>query len=329
MPALQELVAPETAGDPVSGQKWTRSSLRRLSACLTDAGHPVSPPTVGRLLADLDYALHVNAKKLEARSDHAERDEQFAYIAAQRQVFQAAGWPILSVDTKKKELIGNFKNAGRAWSREAEAVNLHDFPQDALGRAVPYGIYELTHNHGAVYVGMSADTPQFAVDVLSRWWTTIGRATFPQADQLLLLADGGGSNGCRSRLWKQQLQAQLSDHLGLTVTVCHYPPGCSKWNPIEHRLFSHISLNWAGKPLRTWAALLAYIRGTTTTSGLTVEAFLHEGVYLTGQRVSDEEMQALNLERHAVCPAWNYTLRPRRRDPLDRGTELPMQEVIL
>jgi DDE family transposase len=311
MAALRALVEPETAGDPMSDQKWVRSSLRSLSTRLGDAGHPVSPPTVARLLADLDYALHVNAKKLDARSDHAERDAQFRYIATQRQAFVDAHLPIISVDTKKKELIGNFKNAGAVWGQEAEAVNAHDFPQDADGRAVPYGIYDLTHNHGTVYVGSSGDTAQFSVDVLARWWEDHGRRRFPTADQVLILADAGGSNGCRPRLWKQQVQSHLSDRLGLTVTVCHYPTGCSKWNPIEHRLFSHISLNWAGKPLRTWELMLGYIRGTTTTTGLCVEAFRHDGVYVTGQKVSDTEMQALNLERHDVCPTWNYTIRPR------------------
>lgn len=308
---LQALVDAETAGDPMSEQKWVRSSLRTLSTRLGEAGHPISPPTVGRLLDDLGYALHVNAKKLEASAAHPQRNVQFDHIAAQRQLFQVAGLPIISVDTKKKELIGNFTNAGQAWRQEAEAVNTHDFPHDALGRAVPYGIYDVSHNRGWVYVGASADTPQFAVDVLARWWSTVGCVAFPQADQLLILADAGGSNGCRPRLWKQHLQVQLSDQRGLRVTVCHYPPGCSKWNPIEHRLFSHISLNWSGKPLRPWETLLASIRGTTTTSGLEVMALLHDGKDETGQSVSDAEMQTLNLERHSTCPNWSYTLRPR------------------
>lgn len=301
----------ETAGDPMSGQKWVRSSLRQLSLRLGQAQHPVSRTTVGRLLDKLGYALHVNAKKVEANSNHADRNEQFEYIAAQRQAFESAGLPIISVDTKKKELIGNFKNGGRAWSTEAEAVNVHDFPQDALGRAVPYGIYDLIHNRGTVYVGSSGDTPQFAVDAIARWWEGEGSHTFPGASQLLILADGGGSNGWQPRLWKQQVQAQLCDGLGLTVIVCHYPTGCSKWNPIEHRLFGPISLNWAGKPLRTWDTMLAYIQGTKTSTGLEVSAFLQDGEYKTGQKVSDAEMKALNLERHAVCPKWNYTLRPR------------------
>jgi hypothetical protein len=308
---LQELVEGETAGDPMSDQKWVRSSLRQLSLRLGQAQHPVSPPTVARLLDHMGYALHVNAKRVEANANRPDRGEQFEHIAAQRKAFQAAGLPVISVDTKKKELIGNFKNGGRAWSREAEAVGVHDFLQHALGRAVPYGIYDLTSNRGTVYVGSSGDTPHFAVDAIARWWDSQGRTTFPGARELLILADGGGSNGWLPRLWKQQLQVQLCDRQGLTVTVCHYPTGCSKWNPVEHRLFGPISINWAGKPLRSWEIMMAYIQGTRTSTGLEVSAFLQDGVYTTGQKVSDAEMKALNLERHAVCPNWNYTLRPR------------------
>jgi hypothetical protein len=323
-------VEPETAGDPMSEQKWVRSSLRTLSRRLTEAGHAVSHQTVGRLLKRLKYALHVNAKRVEARAQHPDRDDQFAYIAAQREAFQAAGLPIISVDTKKKELIGNFKNAGRAWGREADAVNVHDFRDDALGRAVPYGIYDVTAHQGAVYVGVSGDTPAFAVAAMTRWWEGRGRADYPRADHLLVLADGGGSNGHRPRLWKQQVQAHLCDRLGLTVTVCHYPTGCSKWNPIEHRLFGPISLNWAGKPLRTWESLLGYLRDTTTTTGLRVEAALLAGDYPTGLTVADAEMAALALERHPVCPTWNYTLRPRPAIPDDPvAVESACREVIL
>ncbi len=304
------MVEPETAGDPASEQKWIRSSLRQLSRRLTQAGHPASAPTVSRLLKKRDYSLKVNVKK-EAGEDHPDRDDQFEYIQTQKQAFQDAGLPLISVDTKKKELIGNFRNAGQSWCQEAEVVNVHDFPQDAVGRAVPYGIYELNSNRGSVYVGASADTPQFAVDVITSWWQDEGETSYPHAEQLLILADGGGSNSYRSRVWKRQLQDQLSDRFGLKVTVCHYPTGCSRWNPIEYRLFSHISLNWVGKPLRTFDAMLAYIRGTKTTTGLTVKASLVEGVYEKGQQVSDAEMKTLNLERHETCPNWNYTLRPR------------------
>jgi Rhodopirellula transposase DDE domain len=326
---LQELVAPETAGDPLSEQKWVRSSLRTLSARLCDAGHAVSAPTVGRLLKGLGYALHVNAKQLEARSQHPDRHAQFDYLAQQRQAFTAAGRPIISVDTKKKELIGPFKNAGQAWSRAPAAVNVHDFLSEAAGRAVPYGIYDLTHNRGTVYVGTSGDTAQFAVDAIAQWWQTQGQAAFAPGDHLLILADGGGSNGCRARRWKQQIQEHLCDGLGLTVTVCHYPPGCSKWNPIEHRLFGPISVNWAGKPLRTVDHLLAYVRGTTTATGLTVQAGALDGDYPTGQRVSDAEMEALQVSKHAVCPAWNYTIAPRRGGATSGALMPPKEEVIV
>jgi hypothetical protein len=315
------MVAPETAGDPTSDQKWIRSSLRSLSQRLGDAGHPASPPTVGRLLKELGYSLKVNVKK--KGEDHPDRNKQFEHIEAQVQAFRVAEWPIISVDTKKKELIGDFKNDGRAWCQEPEYVNAHDFRSDAIGRAVPYGIYDVIHNRGYVYVGDSADTPQFAVDAVVACWQNEVSKAFPQGSPLLILADAGGSDGYRPRVWKQQLQEQLSDQFGIAVTVCHYPTGCSKWNPIEHRLFSHISINWAGKPLRTFDIMLACIRGTETTTGLTVKASLQEGVYEKGQRVSDAEMKKLNLERHEACPKWNYTIQPRSDVTPDIGAEPP------
>lgn len=301
----------------MSEQKWVRSSLRHLSAALAPA-HVVSHPTVGRLLAQLGYSLKANVKRL-AGATHPDREQQFGYIESQVQAFRQAGLPIISVDTKKKELIGNFKNAGRRWCQTAEAVNEHDFKQDALGKAVPYGLYDLLHNRGYVYVGRSADTPEFAVEAIATWWQTEGRPRFPTADKVLILCDAGGSNGYRPRLWKQQLQAQVADRLGLEVTVCHYPTGASKWNPIEHRLFGPISINWAGVPLRTFDRLLACLRGTTTAAGLTVTAVPIDKVYETGLKVSDKIMKSLNLERHAVCPNWNYTLRPRAAPSLATG----------
>jgi hypothetical protein len=307
---LKELVTPETAGDPMGQQQWCRSSLRYLSRQLTKDGHTVSPPTVGRLLRQLDYSLKVNVKQKEGPA-HPDRDQQFQQIEKQVASFREAGRPIISVDTKKKELIGDFKNAGQSWCQEPERVNVHDFPSDALGRAVPYGIYDLRHNRGSVYVGDSADTPQFAVTAIAQWWQDEGQALFPGQQDLLILADAGGSNSCRARDWKRQLQTQLCDRWGLTVTVCHYPTGCSKWNPIEHRLFNHISINWAGKPLRDWDVLLGCIKGTTTTTGLRVQAFRLAGEYPKGQRVSDDEMAQLNLERDSVCSNWNYTICPR------------------
>jgi len=290
-------------------RKWVRLSLSQLSRALGEVDHRVSPTTISRLLDQSDYALRANMKSKEPGSGHPERNTQFEYIAQKKQEFQEAGLPIISIDTKKKELIGNFKNAGCVWCKEAEQVNGHDFPSQSEGRAVPYGIYDLSRNCGSVCVGRSADTPEFAVDAIAQWWETDGVA-YPKADRLLILADSGGSNGARPRLWKKQLQKHLADRLGLTVTVCHYPRGCSKYNPIEHKLFSYISINWAGKPLRTFDTVLNFIRGTTTKTGLKVKAFFNEKIYEKGLKVTDAEMKALNLERDDICPQWNYTIRP-------------------
>lgn len=301
---------PETAGEPMSEQKWQRSSLRHLSTELSKQEHPVSHTTVGRLLEEKDYSLKANVKR-QAGKTHPDRESQFDYIEHQRQAFLAAGWPVVSVDTKKKELIGNFKNAGRVWCQAADVVNDHDFEPEALGKAVPYGLYLLNHNLGYVYVGHSADTPQFAVEAIATWWRTEGQSLFAGAPKLLILGDAGGSNGCRPHQWKLQLQEQLADQLGLEVTVCHYPTGASKWNPIEHRLFGPISINWAGIPLRTFETMLACIRGTATETGLRVKAFWVEQVYKKGLKVSKKVMQTLNLQPHEVCPRWNYTIKPR------------------
>jgi Rhodopirellula transposase DDE domain len=295
----------------MSERKWVRASLQRLSRELGQAGHAASAPTVGRLLRKLGFGLRADLKSEETGSNHPDRDTQFSYIAKRRAAFVAAGEPVISVDTKKKDLIGNFENAGQAWGAQAEQVNVHDFPSEAEGRALPYGIYDVAKNRGWVMVGQSADTPEFAVEAIASWWEEEGRESYPNAKRLLILADGGGSNGARSRVWKQQVQERLADRLGAEVTVCHYPRGCSKHNPIEHRLFSFISLNWAGKPLRSFEALLGFIRNTTTTAGLKVKAVLKEKVYTKGRRVSDAEMKTIELERHEDCPAWNYTIRPR------------------
>lgn len=299
----------------MSATKWTRSSLRHLSRHLKEAGHPVSPPTLRRVLKARQYALRGNRKSREAGADPPDRNAQFEYIEAQKTAFQAAGGPVLSVDTKKKELIGPFKNAGRTWKKEPDEVNVHDFPSDALGRAVPYGIYDLTHNSGSVFLGASADTPEFAVDALVAWWETEGKDRYDATAPWLILADGGGSNSCRARNWKKQLQEKLCDGLGVTVTVGHYPTGCSKWNPIEHRLFGPISINWAGEPLTSFEKMIALIQGTTTETGLKVRAERLEGTYEKGRTVSDAEMETLSLERHSICPNWNYTLRPRSSEP--------------
>lgn len=312
LPTLEALLAPETAGDPMGRRaKAKRRSLHHLSAALSAAGHPASRPTVARLLRQLGYSPKVNARRTEARSSPPERDAQFRHIVEQRAQFQASGEPIISVDSKKKELVGDFKNAGRTWRRTAEAVLVHDWPQDAIGQAIPYGIYDLTNNRGFVCIGDCFDTPRFAVEAIRDWWADHGSRHFPQAERLLILADAGGSNSCRSRVWEAQLQEQLCDARGLTITVCHYPPGCSKWNPIEHRLFSAISVNWAGVPLRTFETIVRYIAGTVTAAGLRVAALLKRGGNETGERVSDDEIRRLHLAPHTVCPAWNYTLSPR------------------
>jgi hypothetical protein len=294
----------------MSNAKWLRSSLRHLSEGLKDKGHAACPKTVGRLLKDMKYSLKANVKR-QAGAQQPDRNTQFEYIETQKELFLRNGWPIISIDAKKKELIGNFKNPGQRWCRKAERVNDHDFKLDALGRAVPYGIYVLNHNRGYVYVGKSADTAEFAVDVLASWWQDIGQFDFPDAPSILILCDSGGSNGYRLRLWKVQLQEQLADRLRLNVTVCHYPTGASKWNPIEHRLFGPISINWASQPLRTFEIMLACIRGTTTKTGLQVSAFPVEQIYAKGLKIAQEVMDSLYLERHAICPNWNYTIRPR------------------
>ena len=294
----------------MSGRKWVRRSLRQLSKAMRKRGYSIGRMTVGRLLKELDYSLKANRKE-QTGSSHPDRDRQFRYIERMKGLFMAMGHPVLSVDAKKKELIGNFKNPGQAWCRQAEIVNVHDFRHAAEGRAVPYGIYDLTHNEGYVVVGTSADTSEFAVDAICMWWEDEERPSFPDESKLLILSDAGGSDGCRFRLWKKQLQEQLADRLGIEVMVCHYPTGASKWNPIEHRLFSHISLNWAGKPLRSFETMLACIRGTTTEAGLRVRAWLLDRVYQRGIKVSNQEMKDLNLQRRAICPTSNYVIKPR------------------
>jgi hypothetical protein len=294
----------------MSDKKWVRSSLRHLSKALAKKGFPIGRMTVGRLLRKSGYSLKANRKE-QSGSSHPDRDRQFRYIERVKRLFIANGHPIISVDSKKKELIGNFKNAGRTWCQQAEEVNVHDFRQDAIGYAIPYGIYDLIHNEGYVYVGNSADTSEFAVNSICQWWEDEDRSTFPDESKLLILSDAGGSDGCHYRLWKKLLQERLADRFGIELMICHYPTGCSKWNPIEHRLFSHISINWAGHPLRSFAKMLGFIRSTTTDAGLRVKAFLIDQVYEKGIKVSNEELGNLNLQRRRVCPRWNYMIRPR------------------
>jgi hypothetical protein len=306
---LLDIVQPHTAGDPMGNGKWLNCRLIDIQERL-DENHKVSLPVISRLLKKHDYRLRANVKQL-AEKQHPDRNCQFEHIAEQRAKHQAAGQPVLSVDTKKKELVGNFKNPGRVWCQTPAPVNVHDFRNDAVGRAVPYGLYDQQHNRGTVYVGQSADTPAFAVDNIVRWCQTERLEYFPQATHLMIEADSGGSNSCRSRVWKRDIQEKVADQFGLTITVCHYPTGASKWNPIEHRLFSEISKTWAGCPLHSFDAILDYIRDTKTQTGLTVQAHLVTETYQRGVKVPDREMDALNIRFHDVCPQWNYTIHPR------------------
>ncbi len=300
----------------MASTKYCRRSLRHLSAALADLGHAACPATVANLLREQDYALHVNIKRFTGPA-HADRDLQFLYLGDWVDLFTLAGLPIISVDTKKKELIGNFANAGATWSLQGDEVNAHDFRQDALCRAAPYGIYDYLANRGHVVVGTSADTPAFAVDAIAAWWRGFGAKRYLEATDLLVLADAGGSNGCRPRLWKQRLQTHLADLFGLEVTVCHYPTGASKWNPVEHRLFGPISTNWAGTPLRSLEVMLRCLRGTKTEKGLRVTAEINRRSYQTGIKISTAQMHALRIEHHATCPQWNYTIFPRGAELLN------------
>jgi Rhodopirellula transposase DDE domain len=291
--------------------KWTRKTLRKIAAELGSLRIQVCANTVGRLLREMDYSLRVNRKALAASSS-PDRNEQMLHIAKLRKRFTRAAEPVVSLDTKKKELVGPFKNAGVAWSKSPVLVNDHDFRSTAVGMAIPYGLYDPTVNRGSVFVGVSHDTPEFAVDSLSRWWSTEGHRRYPAARKLLILADGGGSNGARCRLWKERIQSEICDRYGITVSVSHYPTGASKWNPIEHRLFSEISKNWASRPLDSYQTILNYIRSTTTVKGLAVTAWLVRKKYKTGIKVTDEQMRQLRVVRDSNLPRWNYTISPRK-----------------
>jgi DDE family transposase len=307
---LLDLVRDEVAGDPSTGVLWVRRSVTKLQRELARRGFHVGRRVVRRLLHRNKIHARSNVKHLTPR-EHAARDQQFRYIQAVRRRFDASGDPVISVDTKKKELIGRFKNAGRIYSASAPEVNTHDFPGDADAKVVPYGIYDPRANDGAVYLGLSGNTPDFAVAAIRSWWQQIGCGRYWGRHRILILADSGGSNGYRARRWKQQLQVRLADPFGLEITVCHYPTGASKWNPVEHRLFSQISQTWAGTPLTSVAVVLDAIRKTTTTTGLRVRAHLLRGIYKRGSKVTDREMASLHIEKHKTCPQWNYTIKPR------------------
>jgi hypothetical protein len=298
----------DTAGDPVTGLKWTRKTTAKIAGEMGRLGIAVDAKTVGRLLKQLGYSLRVNSKKLSSGSG-PDRDAQFEHIKALRERFSNRGAPILSVDTKKKENVGNFKNPGAAWSKEPVAVHDHDFRSLGKGIAVPYGIYDVDANLGSVFIGTSYDTPAFAVDSLEKWWRYSGQHRYKGAGELLILADCGGSNGARCRAWKAGLQ-RLADKTGLTIHVSHYPPGASKWNPIEHRLFSEISKNWAGCPLDSYLTIKNYISTTETKTGLRVKAYIEPKNYPKGAKVSKAEMRSLNLIPAATLPKWNYAIAP-------------------
>jgi hypothetical protein len=311
---LERLIDPVTRGDPESPLRWTCKSVRKLAEELQAMGHATSRRMVAELLHELDYSLQANRKTFEGKG-HPDRNAQFEHINAKVQAALTAGEPVISVDAKKKELVGDFKNAGREWQPEGqpEPVRVYDFIIPGLGRDTPYGIYDMAGNRGWVNVGTDHDTAAFAVASIRRWWDSMGKADYPRAERLLITADGGGSNGSRVRLWKVELQ-RLADETGLEVSVCHFPPGTSKWNKIEHRLFSFISQNWRGKPLVSHETIVNLIAATTTRTGLKVTCELDGGVYPSGVKVSKKEIEGINLRRDAFHGEWNYTIVPRTRN---------------
>jgi len=311
--ALEKLVDPVTRGDPESPLRWTCKSTESLASELTAKGHKVSDSTVGRLLKSAGYSLQSNRKTREGAS-HPDRNAQFEHINLTVRTFQDRGQPVISVDTKKKELVGDFKNGGREWqpTGKPEEVRVHDFLDKELGKAIPYGVYDIAKNKGWVSVGIDHDTARFATEAIRRWWSKMGSPRYRGARELLITADGGGSNGSRCRLWKVALQ-DLATDLGLRIQVCHFPPGTSKWNKIEHRMFSHITQNWRGRPLISHEVIINLIANTATQQGLIIQAELDTGVYPTGIKVSDEELALVNLFREDFHGDWNYTIAPRRR----------------
>lgn len=313
---LDALVEPTTSGDPDSRLRWTSKSVRHLAAELQAMGHDVSHRLVADLLHECGYSLQANRKTREG-PQHPDRDAQFRYINAQVRRFQRKHQPTISVDTKKKELVGDFKNPGRAWRPQGspEPVRVHDFLIPARGKAIPYGVYDLSRNEGWVSVGIDHDTASFAVRAISRWWKIMGRTAHPDATALLITADAGGSNGPRVRLWKWELQ-QFATRTGLSITVCHFPPGTSKWNKIEHRLFSHIAMNWRGTPLVSLVAIVSLIGSTKTEAGLRVRSELDRGTYPMGLVVTDQQMARIRLVPHSFHGDWNYTVRPNRQQRL-------------
>jgi hypothetical protein len=311
--ALELLVDPSTRGDPMSPLRWTCKSTTHLAKELTRQGHSTSPSTVGRLLRSAGYSLQSNRKTKEG-GDHPDRNAQFEHINATVRAFQDRGQPVISVDTKKKELVGEFKNGGREWQPggQPEEVLVHDFMDKELGKAIPYGVYDVTGNQGWVSVGIDHDTARFAAEAIRRWWKKMGARRYRGADRLLITADGGGSNGSRCRLWKVALQ-ELAVKLGITLHVCHFPPGTSKWNKIEHRMFCHITQNWRGRPLVSHEVIINLISNTATDQGLAIQAELDRGSYPTGIKVTDEQLAAVNMTPDIFHGEWNYSIQPGKR----------------
>ena len=310
---LKRLIDPATRGDPMSPLLWTCKSTRTLADALIEMGHDLSHQTVGRLLVDLGYSLQAN-RKTEEGKDHPDRNAQFEHINAQVRSFQRRGRPVVSVDTKKKEIVGNYKNPGREWEPDGQPrrVKSKDFPDKQLGKVAPYGVYDLTANEGWVSVGISHDTAEFAVESVRRWWCRMGRAVYSGAKELLITADAGGSNGSRNRLWKVCLQ-DLADETGLRITVCHFPPGTSKWNKIEHRMFCHITENWRGRPLVSRAVVVNLIGNTRTRTGLQIQAELDTATYEKGIKVTEQEMESVRLKRDKFHGDWNYRIEPHSK----------------
>ena len=308
---LDDLVSPEARGDPMSTLRWTLKSTRQLAKALTDMGHQVSSWTVGQLLHQMGYSLQSTAKQLEG-TQHPDRDAQFRHIDQEATARLAAGEPVISVDTKKKELVvGKKANAGREWQPQGspEKVDVHDFPDPEVPKAVPYGIYDIANNEGWMEVGSDHDTGAFAVNAIRRWWETMGKARYPDARRLMITADGGGSNGYRNRLWKREL-SHFANETGLAITVCHYPPGTSKFNKVEHRLFSFITINWRGRPLTSYRTIVELAAATTTATGLKVRAEWDDAVYEKGIKITDKELKALPIEYADWHGEWNYTVKP-------------------
>jgi Rhodopirellula transposase DDE domain len=310
--ALEAIIEPAVRGDPESLLRWTCKSVRNLAKALEIEGHKASPKSVANILHERDYYLQGNRKATEGKRDHPDRDAQFQYINSKAKSFVRRKMPVISVDTKKKELVGNYKNGGREWQKKGRRVRVlsHDFPDPKVSKAVPYGVYDIGKNQGWVNVGISADTAEFSVESIRYWWRRMGKSRYPAGRALLICADCGGSNGYRSHLWKRELQT-FSDQSGLKITVCHFPPGTSKWNKIEHRLFSYISINWRGRPLTDYQSVVNLIAATKTTTGLTVKARLDKKTYERGIKVSVEELESLRIRPHKFHGEWNYTVQPR------------------